>query len=261
MVRKLGAGPGDGVAVPPSPRSGRASSAVGRARLRWRPVSARLGRRIEFGQHRVNVVLAVGRAAGAGAAGFGAGGGGAGLRWRGRRRRTARSGGRRRLLGGAAVSGALAGLLASSSAMMRRMEARISSIDGSCAFAGWVIPQKSRHTPYVPRSDSAAIANANRCRIPFIRQSRADLADGKSRPRNELWTRDAASRSAIRRSASVGGAHAGPGVAHLLVVHVGVIDRHPQAEHLRRQPADRRQQRDRTPPPGRAARSPATRAH
>jgi hypothetical protein len=27
----------------------------------------------------------------------------------------------------------------SSSAMMRRMEARISSIDGSCAFAGWLI--------------------------------------------------------------------------------------------------------------------------
>jgi hypothetical protein len=30
-------------------------------------------------------------------------------------------------------------LLASSSAMMRRMEARISSIDGSCDFAGCVM--------------------------------------------------------------------------------------------------------------------------
>jgi hypothetical protein len=28
----------------------------------------------------------------------------------------------------------------SSSAMIRRMEARISSIDGPCAFAGWVMP-------------------------------------------------------------------------------------------------------------------------
>jgi hypothetical protein len=27
----------------------------------------------------------------------------------------------------------------SSSAMIRRMEARISSIEGSCAFAGWLI--------------------------------------------------------------------------------------------------------------------------
>jgi hypothetical protein len=31
-------------------------------------------------------------------------------------------------------------LLTSSSAMIRRMEARISSIEGSCAFAAWVIP-------------------------------------------------------------------------------------------------------------------------
>ena len=95
--------------------------------------------------------------------------------------------------GGAAGSGALAGLLASSSAMMRRMEARISSIDGSCAFAVCVITQRSRHTLYVPHSDSAATVNANRCRIPFIRQRRADLADGMSRPSNELWTRYAAS--------------------------------------------------------------------
>ena len=41
----------------------------------------------------------------------------------------------------AQASGAGCGdLVVSSSAMMRRMEARISSIDGSCAFAGWVIP-------------------------------------------------------------------------------------------------------------------------
>jgi hypothetical protein len=37
--------------------------------------------------------------------------------------------------------------LASSSAMIRRMEAKISSIEGSCAFAGWLIagtPQSSK---------------------------------------------------------------------------------------------------------------------
>jgi len=44
------------------------------------------------------------------------------------------------LAGAAAGSGAFgAGLLASSSAMMRRIEARISSIEGSCAFAAWLI--------------------------------------------------------------------------------------------------------------------------
>ena len=45
-------------------------------------------------------------------------------------------------------------------------------------------------------------------------------------------------------SAFIRCAHAGPGIAHLLVVHVGVIDRHPQAQHLRRQPPHRRAQRE-----------------
>jgi hypothetical protein len=39
-----------------------------------------------------------------------------------------------------AASGAFPGLPLSSSAMIRRMEARISSIEGSWAFAVWVIP-------------------------------------------------------------------------------------------------------------------------
>ena len=51
--------------------------------------------------------------------------------------------------GGAGL--AAAGLAVSSSAMMRRMEARISSIDGSCAFAGWLIAEslqcQSRQSP------------------------------------------------------------------------------------------------------------------
>ena len=61
-----------------------------------------------------------------------------------RRRRSAVEAGRRGLraaFGGSAARGAI--LLASSSAMMRRMEARISSIDGSCDFAGCVMPDPS----------------------------------------------------------------------------------------------------------------------
>ena len=61
----------------------------------------------------------------------------------GRRRGTGLRGGMAAGRGaGAAGYGAglaAAGLAVSSSAMMRRMEARISSIDGSCAFAGWLI--------------------------------------------------------------------------------------------------------------------------
>ena len=54
-------------------------------------------------------------------------------RWRRRRQAAGRGGGGRRRLGRPG------GLAVSSSAMMRRMEARISSIEGSCAFADWLI--------------------------------------------------------------------------------------------------------------------------
>src|SRR6476661_2389987 len=52
--------------------------------------------------------------------------------------------------GGGGLEGA--GLAVSSSAIMRRMEARISSIEGSCAFAGWLIaeslhPRAARWNP------------------------------------------------------------------------------------------------------------------
>src|SRR5690349_12410892 len=71
--------------------------------------------------------------------GGGAGGGGAG--------RAAAGDGGTGLRGGMAAgrgcgaAGGAAGLAVSSSAMIRRMEARISSIDGSCAFAGWLIAE------------------------------------------------------------------------------------------------------------------------
>jgi hypothetical protein len=49
--------------------------------------------------------------------------------------------------GAAALAGFSAGL-ASSSAMMRRIDARISSIEGSWTFAGCVIPDSTSSTPF-----------------------------------------------------------------------------------------------------------------
>ena len=72
------------------------------------------------------------RAGGGGGAGGGAGARGGMAAGRGGGA-AAGSGG-----GGGAGGG---GLAVSSSAMMRRMEARISSIEGSCAFAGWLIAE------------------------------------------------------------------------------------------------------------------------
>src|SRR5262249_31976268 len=63
-----------------------------------------------------------------------------------------------------AASAAFAGVLASSSAMMRRMEAKISSMEASCAFAACVITRKPRHAPRAPRGIGCLSANANHCR-------------------------------------------------------------------------------------------------
>src|SRR6478735_3076604 len=63
-----------------------------------------------------------------------------------------------------AASGAFAGSLASSSVMMRRMEARISSIERSCVFAACVITRKTRHAVRSPRGNGRAKADANHCR-------------------------------------------------------------------------------------------------
>jgi hypothetical protein len=54
-----------------------------------------------------------------------------------------RGGGAGRGAGFGGSGGRCADLLASSSAMIRRIEARISSIDGSCDFAGCVIRASS----------------------------------------------------------------------------------------------------------------------
>ena len=103
---------------------------------------ARLGRRIKLGQHGVDFVLTIGgggRSDGAGFDGEWCRCNG-GLRWRRGRTVTVAPGAAAAVVAAEACSGALAGLLTSSSAMIRRMEARISSIEGSCAFAAWVIP-------------------------------------------------------------------------------------------------------------------------
>src|SRR5262249_46385247 len=142
-----------------------------------------------------------------------------------------------------AASGAFAGLLASS-AMMRRMEARISSIEGSCAFAACVIAQKPDTLPALRVAMAEPRPTRITAVIPLIRQSRTCGADGWRCPHKELWTWAHATALDWARSASVGSAHAGPGIAHLLVVHVRVIDRHPQSQHLRRQPSHRRQKRE-----------------
>src|SRR6476619_2633055 len=63
-----------------------------------------------------------------------------------------------------AASEAFAGSLASSSVMMRRMEARISSIERSCVFAACVITRKTRHAVRSPRGNGRAKADANHCR-------------------------------------------------------------------------------------------------
>jgi hypothetical protein len=65
-------------------------------------------------------------------------------------------------LGTAATGAGFGAGFVSSSAMIRRMEARISSIDGSCAFAGWFIvhyprnsiPRPQHDTRYGPRGES-----------------------------------------------------------------------------------------------------------
>src|SRR5262245_27849823 len=129
MVRKLGAGPGGGVgdaidSVRSNTSAGCDAAGVGVA-FGGPSSSASMA---SISSWLLAAAAGVGFGAG-GAAGFAGGVAGA-----------AAAG----CLAAGAGSGAdvapLAGLAASSSAMIRRMEARISSIDGSCAFAACVIP-------------------------------------------------------------------------------------------------------------------------
>ena len=89
----------------------------------------------------------------------------------------------------AAGSGGLAVLPASSSAMMRRMEARISSIEGSWTFADWLIP--AFPTALSHATDSPCRRRHERivaC-VPFIRQRHGRVAGRNSdSPVMNLWT-------------------------------------------------------------------------
>ena len=191
-------------------------------------------------------------------------GGGAGG-WR--RRRCGLRGGMAAGRGAGAAGGgaglAAAGLAVSSSAMMRRMEARISSIDGSCAFAGWLIANpysaESRQSPHDARgierpqriTRSLDIYSDRRKYGTAYFERKRSLVDRHTSPRRRLGN------LAIIRAVelfSVGRAHAHPGVAHLMVVHLRVIDRHsrgpaPAATAAPTPPAANKRRR-----PGRAGR-------
>ncbi len=127
MVRNVGAGACI-ASVSSSTSAGSGGSAA--ALARWAPVRLQA----PPAWRRCRPASSQPQAAGAGA-GLGGGGGGA----------FATGGG-----SGALASGFGAGLVPSSSAMILRMEARISSIEGSCAFAACVIrrfPVRAPHRP------------------------------------------------------------------------------------------------------------------
>src|SRR5262245_66206381 len=86
--------------------------------------------------------------------------------------------------GGAAAAGlagsGFAGLAASSSAMMRRMEARISSIDGSWAFAGWFMAASFTAPGRVP---SASLRESRPSwRHHYASDYRRSKGEGKQQP-------------------------------------------------------------------------------
>jgi len=140
MVWKVGAGPGRGVGTGATFASLRSSTSGGSAAAGFggAGLGAAGGARSASTASTPAWPLLVARGVG------GSGGGGAAAG------RVAANGGF-----GAAGSSGLAVLPPSSSAIMRRMEARISSIEGSCAFAAWLIPS-SRPTAPESSHDSPA---------------------------------------------------------------------------------------------------------
>jgi hypothetical protein len=107
-------------------------------------------------------------------------------------------------VGGAAAAGALSPAgLASSSAMIRRIDARISSIEGSWTFAGCVISDSTSSTPnFTPSRKGFAGSgyagrdfHRNRLTCPQIKRRTAHHADSHPAP-------DAESRQPIGASCS-----------------------------------------------------------
>src|SRR5581483_1812789 len=131
------------------------------------------------------------------------------------------------------ASAGVAGFAPSSSAMIRRIEARISSIEGSCALTAWFMT-------FVParcaaQSGAPGVPGANRRDSHLYARAVAGWQSEYQRRRQRIV--DDIGLAAVRV------AHAGPAIADLVVMDAGVVSRHAQAENLRRQAADRRQQR------------------
>src|SRR2546430_17422881 len=101
--------------------------------------------------------------------------------------------------------------------MILRMEARISSIEGSCPFAGCVIDR----VPPQPAGVGAPAANFG---ISAIRWSARTMAWPEANA-SKLVRAESQFAFAMRESAlsSVRRAHAAPGVAHLLVVRDRIV--------------------------------------
>ena len=120
-----------------------------------------------------------------------------------------------------------------------------------------------RHRP--PQSPSLRPARRRRITGDKYETPPAIMSCQESKANNDLWTlcATASDRAAtapaldfpfehdlIRKPAStfrislaaVGDTDADPGIAHLLIVHLRIVDRHVEPEPRHRQPADRRQQ-------------------
>ncbi len=144
---------------------------------------------------------------------------------------------------GAAAAWVPAGLV-SSSAMIRLIDARISSIEGSCAFAGCVIADPTSPHPLGVHSGgtifcvarSARRTRHESLRFPSERYVRLTI-DCKQRAVHAALSSQR-SQGTTAASAAVRRANTDPTVAHLLIVHARIIDAGVQPEHLRRETAD-----------------------
>src|SRR5262245_65636058 len=122
--------------------------------------------------------------------------------------------------------------------MIRRMEARISSIEGSCAFAVCVI----RSTIPTRCLRFAQRRLSRRESLSCTVYTPEEYRFGRWKTQSAQSTVDMRTEVALGCAplASVGGAHDGPDIPHLPVVPIGVRERPPKTRHLRRTPPTRR---------------------
>ena len=213
-------------------------------------------RGLDAGEHRVDIVLPVRLRRRRGRCWCGGADGGAG--------RAGRAPARLPCAGSGAVGGAL---VASSSAMIRRMEARISSIDGSCDFAACVIavvpPRTARGaSPHVPGASTAA---SMACRCPNASKSPkpADLTfQGVNVSRAEGFTHPARDSGPLAQIITVRRECACPPTRREPVDNASSDRRSAPSGRARRRIIRRRPTATcMTRPPDRAGPSPARRAH